>query len=77
MKRHWNGYGRPFEPPLHDPMTASLAYSGESVLFKNPANLRARKNSKLPNRHLNLSHENFVVRASGDFGGVGGLEEQR
>ena len=31
----------------------------------------------LPNRDLNLSHENFVVTAACDFGRVGGFEEQR
>ena len=31
----------------------------------------------LPNRHLNLSHENFVVKAPGDFGRGGRFEEQR
>src|ERR1035437_3109015 len=30
----------------------------------------------LPNRHLNLSHENFVVQTTGDFGRVGRFEEQ-
>lgn len=31
---------------------------------------------RLPNRHLNLSHEDFVVKASGDFGRGGRFEEQ-
>src|ERR1039457_5670282 len=31
----------------------------------------------LPNRHLNLSHENFAVKALGDFGWGGRFEEQR
>jgi hypothetical protein len=31
----------------------------------------------LPNRDLNLSHENLVARAPGDFGRGGSFEEQR
>src|ERR1035438_5528567 len=48
----------------------------------NPCSSRIRQISEpertrsLPNRHLNLSHENFVVRASGNFGRGGGFEEQ-
>lgn len=57
-------------------MAASLADSGESVLFENSATKPGRTRS-LPNRHLNLSHKNFVVKTSGDFGGGGGFEEQR
>jgi hypothetical protein len=31
----------------------------------------------LPNRDLNLGHENLAARAPGDFGGSGSFEEQR
>ena len=41
-----NGYRRRLQTLLHDPMAASLADCDESVLFENPANLRARKDPK-------------------------------
>lgn len=47
VKRNGNSYRGCLQALLHDLMASSLAYSGESVLFKNPTNLRARKNSKL------------------------------
>jgi hypothetical protein len=31
----------------------------------------------LPNRDLDLRHENFAVKAPGDFGRIGRFEEQR
>lgn len=49
----------------------------------NPCCSRIRQTSgpertrSLPNQHLNLSHENFVVKAPGDFGRGGSFEEQR
>jgi len=49
----------------------------------NPFCSRIRQTSEpertrsLPNRHLNLSHEDFVVKAPRDFGRVGRFEEQR
>ena len=46
VKRNRNGYRRCLQTLLHDPMAASLADRGESVLFENLTNLRARKNSK-------------------------------
>lgn len=46
VKRNRNRYRRCLQAPLHDPVTASLADRSESILFENPANLRARKNSK-------------------------------
>jgi len=47
VERNRNGYCRCLQTFLHDPMAAPLADRGESVLFENPANLRARKNSEL------------------------------
>jgi hypothetical protein len=46
VKRNRNGYRRGLQTLLHDPMAASLTDLCESVLLQNPANLRARKNSK-------------------------------
>src|SRR5258707_12269266 len=49
----------------------------------NPFCSRMRQTSEpertrsLPTRHLNLSHENFVVKTPGDFGWSGRFEEQR
>ena len=31
----------------------------------------------IPNRHLDLRHKDFTMEALRNFGGVGGLEEQR
>ena len=77
----WNGdgYCGCLQAPLHDLMAAALAHSRESVVFENATDLRAWKNSKLPNRNLNLNlgHEDLVVRAPGDFGRGRRLEEQR
>ena len=47
VKRNRNGYRRCLQTLLHDSMAALLADCGESVLFENPANLRARKNPEL------------------------------
>ena len=47
MKRNRNGYRPCLQTLLHDLMVASLAHSNESVFFEDPANLRARKNSKI------------------------------
>jgi hypothetical protein len=49
-------------------MAALLAESDESVLFKNPTNLRARKNPESTQRHLNLGDKNLVVKGAADFG---------
>jgi hypothetical protein len=59
-------------------MAASLAglrrirFVGESDRSPIPKETRS-----LPNRDLNLSHENLVARAPGDFGRGGSFEEQR
>jgi hypothetical protein len=57
-------------------MAASLADCDESVLFENPTNCQPERTRSLPNRDLDLSHENFVVIAPGDFGRGGSFEEQ-
>jgi hypothetical protein len=41
MKRHGDGNGRPLRLQLHDPVTAALAHSDESVLFENLAGFGA------------------------------------
>lgn len=41
-----NGYRGCLETLLHDPVAALLADRGESMLFENPANFRARENSE-------------------------------
>jgi hypothetical protein len=46
VKRNGNGCRCRLQTLLHDPMAASLANCDESVLFENPTNLRARKNSE-------------------------------
>src|SRR5947209_1843553 len=49
----------------------------------NPFPSRIRQTSSpertrtLPNRNLNLRHENLTAETAGNFGWVGGLEEQR
>ena len=58
-------------------MAALLADGSKSTLFENPATSEPERTRSLPNRHLNLSHENFAVKASGDFGRGGRFEEQR
>ena len=35
-----------------------------------------RLTRSLPNRHLNLGHENFAMKASGNFGRGGSFKEQ-
>jgi hypothetical protein len=47
MKRNRNGNRGYLQTPLHDLMTASLAYHYKSVLFENATNFRAGKNPKL------------------------------
>lgn len=44
VKRNGNGDRRFLQALLHDPVAALLPDCGESVLFENPTNLRARKN---------------------------------
>ena len=57
-------------------MAAALANRDESILFENPANFRARKDSKLPNRYLDLSDKNVAVEPARNLGRVRRLEEQ-
>ena len=78
VKRNRNGYRGRLQALLHDPMAASLAglrrirFVRESDRSPIPKETRS-----LPNRDLNLSHENLVARAPGDFGRGGSFEEQR
>ena len=68
VKRSRGGDCRCLKTLWHDPMAALLAESDESVLFKNPTNLRARKNPESTQRHLNLGDKNLVVKGAADFG---------
>ena len=58
-------------------MTAALADRSKSVLFEDATNLRTERTWRLPNRNLNLCHEDLVVKPSGDFGRVGRFKKQR
>jgi hypothetical protein len=77
VKRNRNGYRGRLQALLHDPMAASLADCDESVCSRIRQTSDPERTRSLPNRDLNLSHENLVARAPGDFGRGGSFEEQR
>jgi hypothetical protein len=58
-------------------MAALVADSSESMLFKDRQTSKPERTRSLPNRHLDLSDEHFIMEAAGDLGGVGGFEKQR
>jgi hypothetical protein len=76
MQRNRYGCCRCFYSFLHDPITASLTDLNESMRFENSANRRTRRTRSLPNRHLDLRHEDFVAVAPGDFRRVRCLEKK-
>ena len=77
VKRNRNCYRGRLQTLLHDPMAASLADCDESVFSRIRQISDPERTRSLPNRNLNLRHENFVAGAPGDFGRGGSFEEQR
>lgn len=76
MKRHRDRYGCSMCITLHDAMAAALAHYQESVLLEHFADVAYRETRSLPNLHLDLRNEHFVVEAPFDFRSGCGLEKQ-
>jgi hypothetical protein len=67
VKWNRNCDGRRLHPFLHDLVTTALAHSGESIMIEDAQASEPERTRSLPNRYFNLSYEDFVVSASGDF----------
>ena len=76
MKPNGNRYRGCLQTLLHDLMAASLAYSGKPFCSRMRQTSEPERTRSLPNRHLNLRHEDFAMEAPADFGRSRRFEEQ-
>jgi hypothetical protein len=77
VKRNRNRDRRALCPFLHDPVASALADRDKSVTFRIRQTSSPERMRSLPNRNLNLRYKDFFAEAPGNFGLIGGLEEQR
>jgi hypothetical protein len=77
VKRNGNSYRGRLQALLHDLMAASLADGANPFCSRIRQISEPERTRSLPNRHLNLGHEHFVVKAPGDFRRGRRFEKQR
>jgi hypothetical protein len=75
VKRNRNSYRCCLQTLLHDSVAALLPDEANPCCSRIRQTSEPERTRSLPNRHLDLSHENFAMKTPGDFGRGGSLEE--